>query len=191
MVDEGRRLAGEHGFGLWVAALGGVAGAIHVARGEPAAAVPELELALAEFRRLGVLMHTPTILAGLGAARLQLGRLSEGLAAVDEGIELGRSTRSCWYEPELWTLRGRLLAAQGASPGDVESAFAQAVKVARSHGALSLELRATTERAEWLAASGRGGDMRATLAACHARFREGADTADLRRARELLARLGT
>jgi tetratricopeptide (TPR) repeat protein len=190
MVDEGRRLAGEHGFGLWLAGLRGVAGAIHVARGEAAAAVSDLEPALAEFRRLGVLMHTPTMLAGLGTACLQLGRLPEGVAAVDEGIELGRSTRSCWYEPELWTLRGRLLAAQGASSDAVKSAFEQALEVARSHGALSFELRAAIARAEWLASRGRGGDARATLAACHARFREGADTADLRQASKLLARLG-
>jgi hypothetical protein len=152
--------------------------------------VPEIELALAEFRRLGVLMHTPTMLAALGAAWLQLGRFSEGVAAVDEGIERGRSTCSRWYEPELWTLRGRLLAAQGAAPEVVESAFEQALEVARSHGALSFELRAAAARADWLASRGRGGDARATLAACHARFREGADTADLRQASELLARLG-
>src|SRR5262249_54846382 len=137
----------------------------------------------------GVLMHTPTMLAALGTACLQLGKLSEGVAAVDEGIERGRSTRSSWYEPELWKLRGRLLAAQGASPDAVESAFEQALEVARSHGALSFELRAATAWAEWLASRSRGDEARATLATCHARFREGADTADLRYASELLARL--
>jgi hypothetical protein len=191
LVDEGQRLAGEQGLGLWFPGLGGVAGAIHAARGEAAAAVRELELALAEFHRLGVLMHTPTMLAGLGGAWLQLGKPSKGLAAVDEGIERGRSTRSRWYEPELWTLRGRLLAAQGTSSDAVASAFEQALEVARSHGALAFELRAATAWADWLASRGRGGEACATLAACHARFREGADTADLRQASEVLVRLGT
>ena len=189
IVDEGRRVAAEHGFGLWLVGLRGIAGGVHLARGEAAMAVPELELALAEFRRLGMLVLTPTILAGLAGAWWRLGRLSDGLAALDEGIELGHTTFSRWYLPQLWTLRGQLLAAQGADSGAVESSFERAVEVARAQGALSFELRAATALAGWLLSRGRGSDARSMLRACHGQFREGADTADLRQAREMLASL--
>jgi hypothetical protein len=113
------------------------------------------------------------------------------LAALDEGIELGSTTFSRWYLPELWTLRGQLLAAQGAESGAVESSFERAIDVARGQGALSFELRAVTALAGWLSSRGRGSEARAMLGACHAQFREGADTADLHEARAMLARLGT
>ena len=76
-VDEGRRLAGEHGFGLWLAGLGGVAGGIALARGNATAAVPELAQSLDDFRRIGVLVHVPALLGGLAEASLRLGRTAE------------------------------------------------------------------------------------------------------------------
>ena len=190
VVGEGRDLASEHGLGLWLAGLGDINGRIHLRRGDAAAAVRDLRQALEDFRRIEVWVHVPALLIALAEASLRLGQLSEGLAAVDEGLEMVRTTLSRWHAPELWRVRGELLAARGESSDAVESSFGRALEIARAQAARAFELRAATALARQLAARGRKGAARATLAPPYEAFTEGLDTADLRAARTLLRELG-
>jgi tetratricopeptide (TPR) repeat protein len=189
-VREGRDLASEHGLGLWLAGLGDINGRIHLHRGDAAAAVRDLREALEHFRRIEVWAHVPALLTALAEASLQLGELSDGLAAVDEGLEMVRTTLSRWHAPELWRVRGELLAARGEPSEAVESSFRQALEIARAQAALAFELRAATAMGHQLAARGQKAAARATLAPPYESFTEGLDTADLRAARTLLRELG-
>jgi DNA-binding winged helix-turn-helix (wHTH) protein/tetratricopeptide (TPR) repeat protein len=189
LVEEGRGIAGQHGFGLWHAALGGVACGIQLARDDAAGAVRDLRDALAEFRRLRVAIFVPWLLVGVAEASLQLGELGEGLAAIDEGLELVRTTLARLQTPELWRVRGALLAARGEAADTVKDCFQRALEIARSQGALAFELRAATALARHHAAQGRTADARATLAARYEACTEGPDTTDLRAARALLREL--
>ena len=190
VVEEGLRLAGEHGFGLWLAMLRSVAGGIHLQRGDADAAVRDLRQALVDLRRISVWVHVPSLLTRLAEAWLRLGHLSEGLAAVDEGLEMVRTTLCRWHAPELWRVRGALLAAQDESPDAVESAFERALETARAQEARAFELRAATALARHLGARGRNAEARATLVPSYEAFTEGHDTADLGAARALLRELG-
>src|SRR5204862_2603831 len=126
VVEQGLSLAGEHGFGLWLAMLRSVAGGIHLQRGDADAAVRDLREALVDLRRISVWVHVPSLLTRLAEAWLRLGNLSEGLAAVDEGLKMVRTTLCRWHAPELWRVRGALIAAQDESPDAVASAFERA-----------------------------------------------------------------
>jgi DNA-binding winged helix-turn-helix (wHTH) protein/tetratricopeptide (TPR) repeat protein len=190
VVDEGRALAGEHGFGLWQAALGAVAGEIAFRREDSATAVAELEMALAGLRSIGMVVYMPSVLRALAEALLQLKRLPEGFAAIDEGLEMMRTTLLPWQAPELWRVRGELLAARGDPREAVESSFARAIEIAHGQGAVAFELRATTALARQLSARGRKADARARLGPVYDAFIEGLDTADVRAARALLRKLG-
>jgi tetratricopeptide (TPR) repeat protein len=189
LVEEGRRITGQHGFGLWHAVLGSVAGGIRLAREDAAGAVRDLRDALAEIRRLRVSVIVPWLFVSVAEASLQLGELTEGLAAIDEGLELVRTTLSRWQTPELWRVRAELLAAQGEAADMVESCFQRALEIASSQGARAFELRAATALARWYAAQGRNADARATLAPRYEVCTEGLDTADIRAARALLREL--
>ena len=158
--------------------------------GDAAAAVRDLRQALEDFRRIEVWVYVPALLTALAEASLRLGQLSEGLAAVDEGLEMVRTTLSLWHAPELWRVRGELLAARGEPSDAVESSFGRALEIARAQAARAFELRAATALARQLAARGRKGAARATLAPPYEAFTEGLDTADLRAARTLLRELG-
>ena len=190
VVEEGLRLAGEHGFGLWLAMLRSVAGGIHLRRGDADAAVRDLREALVDLRRISVWVHVPSLLTGLAEAWLQLGQLAEGLAAVDEGLEMVRTTLCRWHAPELWRIRGELLAAQREPRDAVDSSLERALETARAQGARAFELRAATALARRLAARGRKAEARATLTLPYEAFTEGRDTADLGAARALLRELG-
>jgi len=190
LVDEGRTLAVEHAFGLWNAVLRGAAGEIHLARGDAALAGVELSGALEDLRRLGVLAHVPAILAGIADVSLRVGRLSEALAAVDDGLELVGTTLSRLHAAELWRIRGEALAARGDPSDVVAESFGRALEIAGSQGARAFELRAATVLARRLAARGRTADARAMLVPRYEAFSEGLDTADLRAAHVLLRALG-
>ena len=89
----------------------------------------------------------------------------------------------------LRRLRAELLhAAQGADD-EVEAALTQALEIARSQEAKSLELRAAMSLARLWGEQGRADEARRRLGDVYGWFTEGFDTPDLRRARALLARL--
>jgi len=67
-----------------------------------------------------------------------------------------------------------------------EACFARAIAVAQRQRALSWELRAATDLAEFHHGRGRADLARSALAPVYERFQEGAKTADLKRAKSLV-----
>jgi predicted ATPase len=141
----------------------------------------------------------PLLLALLAGDGLRLGSLSEGLAAVEEGLHLTHTTLDRFYEPELWRLKGELLLAQSkekkkpvrsrsrnAQVKEAEQCFQSAFKIARERGARSLELRAAMSLARLEQFAGERGTAHHLLAGVHGWFTEGFDTQDLQEARILL-----
>jgi tetratricopeptide (TPR) repeat protein len=119
------------------------------------------------------------------------GQIDEGLAAVEEAILRSERTEERWLIAELLRVKGELLLLQGA-PGAAEAAeghFRQALDGARQQGALSWELRAATSLARLLSDQGRSASATALLRPIYERFTEGFDTADLKKAKALLAEL--
>jgi predicted ATPase/DNA-binding winged helix-turn-helix (wHTH) protein len=124
----------------------------------------------------------------LAEALAQAGRIAEGLALIEAGIE--QFEPSC-FTPEVLHLKGELSLLQG-QPGAAESAealFRQALDDARERGTLSWELRAATGLARLLRHQGRRADAVACLQPVYDRFTEGFGTADLIAAKELLDEL--
>jgi predicted ATPase len=94
------------------------------------------------------------------------------------------------WEAELRRLRGEiLLAARPDAAAEAERSYNEAIAVAQSQHARSLELRATTSLARLLEGEGRALEARAYLAKAFGWFTEGFDTSDLIEAKDLLARL--
>jgi predicted ATPase len=90
------------------------------------------------------------------------------------------------WEAELHRQRAQILFALNPSQvREVESQLKKSIEVARSQNAKSLELRAVTSLAEIWRTQGRSNEARALLEPICSWFDEGADTADLRRAREV------
>ena len=92
-----------------------------------------------------------------------------------------------WCDPELLRVRAEL-GEVGAEAG-VEAKLAQAIVLAQAQGALAWELRASTSLARRWERSGRVHAALALLDGVLARFHQGFDTADLRAATGLRARL--
>jgi predicted ATPase len=127
-------------------------------------------------------------LTQLAEALGQAGRTTEGLAALEAGIE--QFEDGC-FSPELIRLKGELTMQQDmpGAAGSVEALLRQALDGAREQGALSWELRAATSLARSLRAQGRPADAIACLRPIYDRFTEGFGSADLIAAKQLLDEL--
>ena len=114
----------------------------------------------------------------------------EGLTLLSEGLTLVERNDERWCEAELHRLKGQLLL-QLSSDNHTESetCFHQALSVARSQQAKSLELRAATSLARLWQSQGKRDEARELLGEVYGWFTEGFDTADLKDAKVLLDEL--
>ena len=124
------------------------------------------------------------ILDASGQTDIALGMIGDALAQVEEYDER-------WWQAEILRLKGSMILGRGKeSDADGEALFQQAIGVARSQGAKSLELRAATSLARFWQNEGRSHDARELLAPIYRWFTEGFDTSDLMEAKTLLDQLG-
>jgi predicted ATPase len=150
---------------------------------------------LARHRGIGAEVLAPAFLALVAGVHEKLGRLAEGLSVVSEAFVAGQRSGQHYWEAELYRLRG-VLTRQSAVVGtaaadDAEACFLQAIGVARSQNARSLELRAATSLSRLWAGQGKVREAHALLSGVYNWFTEGFDTVDLIDAKSLLEELGS
>jgi predicted ATPase len=129
-----------------------------------------------------------TILAeALGRA----GQVTEGLAAIDEGLERSERTAGRCAIAEVLRINGELLVLRGGHGAKVasEARFLQALNWARRQGAASWELRAATSLARLSWGERLVTEGRQLLASVYDQFTQGFETADLRAATALIENL--
>lgn len=149
------------------------------------------EMLLKDFERIqkaGAESGGTIFLSLIADARLRLGRISEGLAAVSEGLAWGVRTGEHSDDAELYRLRGELLFHSG-EPARAIGAFEEAIRIAQVSGALCLELRATLSLCHLLREQGRGREARRLLREHLQPLAPGLDSPEIRVARVVLARL--
>ncbi len=182
-------LASERGFLLWSAQAVFLRGQALVAEGQ-------VEEGIVELRRGAALVETTGTVAGawklsLAEAYAKLGRPEEGIAAIAEEMAPMERTGLRFLEAELYRVKGALILLQApGATSTAESAFRQAVAIARRQGAKSWELRATMSLTRLLEAQGKRDEARSMLGEIYGWFTEGFDTADLKNAKALLDELG-
>ena len=133
-------------------------------------------------------------LALLAEAYGKVGQAEKGLRVLAEALAAVGETEEHFWEAELYRLRGELLqhGLWGTQDGTStpEACFRQALDIAQSQQAKSLELRAAMSLSRLWQQQGKRVAARALLAEMYGWFTEGFDTADLQEAKVLLAELG-
>ncbi|MGE5163242.1 MAG: AAA family ATPase [Sphingobacteriales bacterium] len=145
----------------------------------------ELTQGIDEARRNGVGFMLPMMDSWLADVHTKTGENEYALSLVERALtNIGDVTGRSW-EAELHRQRAQILLALDPSKlREAESHLQKSIEVARGQSAKSLELRATTNLAELWRTQGRPDEARALLEPiCHW-FNEGAETADLRQARD-------
>ena len=189
-AEESMTLSTKEGFALWPAFAAILKGWALVQQAQGSEGIAMMRQGLDGYRVAGGELERPLWLAMLADAYQAVGRPEEGLATLDEALAGVRETGVRFTEAELHRLKGDLLLAQaGSSVSQAEGCFRQALDIAVSQRAKSLELRAATSLSRLLRSQGHREEARRTLAGVHRWFTEGFATGDLQDARTLLEEL--
>jgi predicted ATPase len=187
LLDRAREL----GLAGWIARGHCFQGTLLIMRRDFVAGLPLLRDALEELREGGAAPGYPAFLTlfarGLGLA----GRVTEGLAVIDQALELSERHEERWSLPEALRNKGELLLLGGSVGAAVaaEDCFRQALDWAHRDGTLSYELRAAFSLGRLRRDQGRSSEAHDLVAAVYGRFTEGFGTADLQTAKRLLDEL--
>jgi tetratricopeptide (TPR) repeat protein len=184
IADELCILARDDGFYLWQAVAETYLGIIAHARGEK-----DSRKHMLEWRELFLQTRTRVTLVMMNVmiaeALYDLGDDDQAFHLLDEA-ELELRTRDEGLDaPEIWRVRGRLLARRGAR-AEAEAAFRESLVFAGRQKARSLELRAALDLHDFLSSIGRGDDGRTLLAAITDRSALPLDRPEPRRAMAIL-----
>lgn len=116
------------------------------------------------------------------------GDFAQALLTIEKAFDWSGQKGERWFDAELFRIKGTLLLqdTRGRNETAAEENFLQAIMVARHHGALLWELRATLNLARLRMARDRLADARSMLAQVYDQFAEGFDTPDLISAREIM-----
>jgi predicted ATPase len=183
--------ASTHGFPYWVASGTIRRGGALIAQGRVSEGRTQLQQALVARTATGSLVGQSWFLSLLAEAYLKEGQVEEGLRVVEETLAMIDATGEQNYTAEVKRLRGELLLLPPTShQAEAEVCFHQAIDVAHSQQAKSLELRAATSLARLWHQRGKRQEAHDLLAPVYHWFTEGFDTADLQEAKALLEELG-
>ncbi len=159
--------------------------------GDPEAGVRLIEEGLDIQRGIGTEEDFPVYYEMLAEAQVERSGADDGTSVLDSAIEMAERTGLKYWLPELHRRKGLLLLRQGPDASAALACFEAAATLAEAQGAKTLGLRALTDLAS---ISGDWQDRPTALrrlADAYAALREGFDTADLVRARQLLDKAGT
>jgi class 3 adenylate cyclase/tetratricopeptide (TPR) repeat protein len=161
-----------------------VHGAALVGQGAAEEAIARIREGVTKSTRLG----RPYGLAFLAECLARHGDRAAALAALQEGLEISRTTGEHGWDAELHRLAGTVLLAENKL-NDGEASLQQAIGIAQAQQAKSLELRAARDLARLWGEQGRRTEARDLVAPVYGWFTEGFDTADLKEAKALLDQL--
>ena len=150
----------------------------------------EIALGLEEARRKGVGFMLPMMDSWLADIHAKAGENAHALAIVEQTLTNINDVTGRSWESELHRQRAQILLTLNPSRvSKAESHLKKSIEVARSQSAKSLELRAATSLAELWRTQGRFDEARTLLEPICSWFGEGAETADLRLARDVQSAL--
>jgi len=173
---------------LWNSIAQVMRGWVQVRRGRPEVGLGEIEAGFAEYigsQGEGSTFDYQVLRAD---AYLRAGRHGEALRIVDIGMETLARYKQMYFAPEIYRIRGELLAAEPIrAAGAAEECWQEGLALARKHGAATFELRLGSLLARSMMNAGREVAARRLLRPLLARVEKGGETADVVLARQLLA----
>jgi class 3 adenylate cyclase/predicted ATPase len=178
-------LATEQGFTRWIVQGAILQGWLLAEQGKGREGILQLRQ-----QRAVSMRERPHDAVLLADAYRKEGQVKEGLTVVIEELDRTHISDERYYEAELYRLKGELLRAQSvADEREAETCFQNALQVARSQSAKSLELRAAMSLSRLWQRQGKTAEAQQLLGDIYGWFTEGFDTADLKQAKALLEEL--
>jgi predicted ATPase len=180
-------LATEQGFPLWIAMGTTFRGWALAMQGQGEEGMAQIRQGIAAWRATGAALFIPYFCTVLADVCDHLGHTEDGLQALAEAHSVVEQHEECWWEAEVYRLRGVLLLRQTMPPqAEAEAWLQRALDVACRQEAKALELRAAMSLSRLWQQQGKRQEVYDLLAPIYHWFTEGFDTADLQEAKALL-----
>jgi len=206
------QLATEQEFPTWKTVGQILRGWVLAVQGQSKEGISLIQQGIASWRAIGAEISVPTFLSFLADAYRENGVPQKGLEVLIEAFAVARRTGDCWWEAELYRLKGELLLQSKVQSfksdlrklrlgtknpqsaicnlqSEAEAAFQTALTIARQQQAKSLELRAAVSLSRLWQQQGKEVNARQLLVHTYRWFQEGFDTIDLKAAKTLLEEL--
>ncbi|HKU27350.1 MAG TPA: AAA family ATPase [Candidatus Sulfotelmatobacter sp.] len=188
----------ELGFTYWLSEATILKGWTLAEEGQAEEGLIQMRQGLDAHAATGARLSRLYYLALIAEAHGKVGRFEDGLAELDEALDLVQITGEREHEAELHRLKGELMlkscrvgSPHSAINEEAKQCFQDAIDIARNQQAKSLELRAVTSMGRLLHQQGRKEEARKILFDIYDWFTQGFDTADLKDAKALLEELST
>ena len=188
-ADRAIQVAREHDLQM-VSAIGlAVRGLARIAVEPSATSGAEIRDALDDYRRTGARFQMPFLLSLFAESSLERKNWDEGMASISEALSLIEDTGEGQVAPEVYRIRGSLLA--GSRTGDPEANFMKALELARQQGTRLFELRAAMSLAQLWTDQHKRAEARELLIPTYKWFTEGFNTSDLKSAKQQMEALSS
>jgi predicted ATPase len=183
-------LAEANSLGPLLAVGRGRRGELAIRQGDAAGGIESLMVALKTIHAVRYELLTTEFNISLVLGLRMVGRFAEASALVDQAIQQVQTNGDALYLPELLRMKGSLLLSRPQPGGeDAEACFLRSLDLSRKQGARAWQLRTALDLARLRADQGQRDAARLLLQPMLEHFVEGAETADVKAANELLAAL--
>jgi class 3 adenylate cyclase/tetratricopeptide (TPR) repeat protein len=185
IADELITLSREEDYFFWYADAYWYRGIIAEAMGDVPRARTQMREGRELFAQSGARLSMVMMNVICAESLYRLGDDEEAFLLLDRAEGDMQARQEGLMAPEIWRVRGRLLARRGQRAA-AEAAYLQAMKRARGQGALSLELRGAIDLYDLCAGSQRAEEARGVVAGLLPRFTQGLDRPEIARARAIV-----
>jgi class 3 adenylate cyclase/tetratricopeptide (TPR) repeat protein len=181
-------LSEEHGFRQWRGLSRAIRGISMTMLDPLSSTLDEVTGAFDEYRGAGYQLGITAVDVLWCPALLLRHQPEVALEVIEQGLATASHNSERIFEAELYRLKARVLLARdpAAAASAAQPLLKQALGIAKSQRARSLELRAAKDLAALWIDQGRRDEARDLLAPIHAWFKEGFETQDLGEAKALL-----
>jgi class 3 adenylate cyclase/predicted ATPase len=190
------KLATEKDFAMWTPWGLVLRGWALSQSGESAEGICQIREGVAAFRATGAEVMVPYFLGLLADAYRKSGQAEEGLSVLAEAQAVIDRSRECWWESELYRLKGEFTLMRGGGQNSTlqdekaaEQYFHQALNIATRQTARLLELRAAMSLSGLWQKQGKKAEARRMLLDIYGSLTEGFKTTDLQQTERLLEEL--
>jgi len=182
----------EHQLVFWLGFVKTLQGWSLIEQQQHEEAINVIQEGLRAHEEMGTAMFKPHTFAILAQAYAGCGRIDDSLQLLNDGMSIAERTSESWIRAELHRLKGEMVLRRNSDSYTAEAAescFEQSIAIARSQGAKSWELRATTSLAQLWEEQGKRAEAYELLFEIYDWFTEGFDSKDLQDAKSLLDEL--
>jgi tetratricopeptide (TPR) repeat protein len=186
--EELKQLTDDKKLDGWIGHSTRYKGAALLMQGEPEQAIQTILDGIDISIKTSELLYRSLTLCSLARAQATLNMLDEGLATIDEALEVVEQTGEKLWESELYRVQGEILAL-GDDLAGAETSLNKSIDLSRTQEAKSWELRATISLARLWKEQGKTNQAKKLLGEIYGWFTEGFETPDLLEAKVLLDQL--